>query len=664
MHKFKTLLAVAASGMIAAIPATLLAQDAAAAPEEIETFEHPVHFVTIPDFTILVTATGHASNFGNGGQAITVITASEIASIQGADFTRIIERAPGVTFSRNGGLGGFTGIRVRGAEAEQLLVLIDGVRVNDPASPSGGYDFGGLVSGNIGKLELLRGSNSVIWGSQAMGGVLAISSPADARNSAAISAEGGARDTLNFNANAHIVGSAAKLSAAAGWVESDGISSFANGREADGMRQVYGSGRAEIDLAGGFAADLRGRYAHTRADIDGFPAPDYQFADTDEFQKTREWSGYGGLVWQRDQQRITAGYSISDTSRDSFNPAFGSEPGFRSQGRNGRAELRGHGLFDVLDQQITIDAGIESERSRFETSPFGSKGKTGMDSGYGLLGLHGNRFSIALGARHDDHRNFGSQTTLSASGSLEIASDLRLRASYGEGFKAPTLFQLLSDYGNQSLTPETAKSFDIGIDLSSRNWRRPVTGSLTLFRRDTRQQIDYVSCFGVTTGICANRPFGTYDNIGKARANGMEAELGLHPADGVQLRAAYSYVKATNRSTGAANFGNDLARRTRHALTLSSDWEVDPDQVFATTLGADLRMVSDSFDNAANSVPIDGHAVVTLRFSRPILMLDSSSQRTVTLFGRIENLFDHQYQTAAGYGTAGRGAYVGVRAAF
>ena len=127
----------------------------------------------IDETTITVTATGTRTEVEDTGQPVTVIGQSEIEAVQGHDVTRVLQRAPGVTFARNGPPGAFTGVRVRGAEAEQLLVILDGVRVSDPAAPGGGFDFGNLGAGNLAKIDLLRGSNSTIWGSDAIGGVLA-----------------------------------------------------------------------------------------------------------------------------------------------------------------------------------------------------------------------------------------------------------------------------------------------------------------------------------------------------------------------------------------------------------------------------------------------------------------------------------------------------------
>jgi vitamin B12 transporter len=146
------------------------------------------------DSSITVLASGGRERLDWTGESISVFDREAMNSVQGADLSRVLERAPGVSLSRNGGLGNFTAVRVRGADGEQLLVLIDGVRVADPAAPGGGFDFGNLLMGNLSKVELQRGSNSTIWGSQALGGVLA----ATTGNGATYwgSAEYGAHDTL------------------------------------------------------------------------------------------------------------------------------------------------------------------------------------------------------------------------------------------------------------------------------------------------------------------------------------------------------------------------------------------------------------------------------------------------------------------------------------
>ena len=154
--------------------------------------------------TIVVVATGTKVSLLQSGQSISVINAAELESVQGPDLTRTLERLPGVNFARSGGLGSQTSLFVRGANSEQLLVLIDGIRMEDIAAPSGGFDLGTLMSGGIGRVELLRGSNSLAWGSEAIGGVLALDT--DTRSGARASLEGGAHNL--FDANAGQIGRA------------------------------------------------------------------------------------------------------------------------------------------------------------------------------------------------------------------------------------------------------------------------------------------------------------------------------------------------------------------------------------------------------------------------------------------------------------------------
>ena len=222
----------------------------------------------------------------------------------------------------------------------------------------------------------------------------------------------------------------------------------------------------------------------------------------------------------------------------------------------------------------------------------------------------------------------------------------------GEGFKAPTLYQLFSEYGNLALSPERSRSYDIGIEKGDRNG--PLHFALTGFRRDSRDLIDFVSCpFGAVTPVCAGR-FGYYNNIARARAEGIEVELGAQVSERVRAQASYTYLKTENRTAGSANFGNELARRPAHAVTVSADWTTPLNDL---ALGADIRMVGDSFNDAGNFTRIDGYVLATLRASLPV-------NETLELYGRVENLTDERYQTVAGYGTAGRSAFVGARAKF
>lgn len=603
------------------------------------------------EITVLGSAFSDATRDTN--RAISVISAEEIAQIQSPDITQILERAPGVTTTRNGGLGGFTAVRVRGSTSDQLLVLVDGVRVNDPSAPGAGFDFGNIVSENISKVEILRGANSIIWGSNAIGGVIAVETGGAGSNQiGSFSAQAGAFGTVNLSGSiAPDIADGLSLRVSGGYFDNDGFSSFADGTEDDGFRQSYINGRVSYYISDDISLFAQGRYADSRTDIDGFPAPAFTFADTDEFQETRQFSASAGAEYSSISFDLRALYSIADIDRDNFNPAFGDAVSFFAEGRNERLELRGEAR---PTDSLSLFFGLENEETSFATGPFGVRDGSGIDSAYGLLRFANDVVNISGGVRVDDHEQFGTKVTFGADASITLTHNLRIVGAYQEGFRAPSLFQLLSDFGNSQLDPETSQGFELGLQYNKKRYGLfRVSGSVTLFTRDTDNQIDFISCFGVTDSICDDRPFGTFDNILKTRAQGVEAEVKLKPSDNFTTRIAYSYIDTQNRSAGSANFGNVLARQPDNVLTLSADWtpQIGGKQV---NLGSDVRLVSDSFDNPANSVRLDGFALVRVRGSFDI-------SDNIQLFGRIENLFDAQYQTVANFGTPGMSAFGGLR---
>lgn len=598
---------------------------------------------------IVVTATRAPQPAGEIGQAISVIDRRLIEERQTVSVTDILSQLPGVTVSRNGGPGSFTGLRIRGAESEQTLVLIDGVRVNDPTSPGGGFDFANLLADNVERIEVLRGPNSVPWGSQAIGGVVNIITAAPTeRPSFRARAEYGYADTMQAVANGSFTAGPVAASIGTGWFRTDGISAAASSSERDGYERIAGNGRVEVTLTQAVALDLRGYFSHGTTGLDGFPAPRFALADTLDRSEIQELFGYAGLRANLFEGRFAnrLAFTLSDVNRDNFT-GTAQDPSFLARGRVERFEYQG----DLrASDAVRAVFGAERERSRFGDGF--DLFRTGIDSLYGQLIVNPVApLTLTGGVRYDDHRDFGSATTFGANGVLALGKTF-VRASYAEGFKAPTLFQLRSAFGNPGLAPEQAKSWDLGVQQSLIDGR--LNASATYFSRRTRNQIDFTRC-RTDLAICAGgaRPFGTYDNIARARADGVELTLELTPVETLRLSAAYSYVDTANRSPGSANFGRKLARRPVSSLALNLDWDAAPGLSFGST----VRQVGDSFDDPANRVRLDGYALVDLRARWAFT-------ERFELYGRVENLFDQAYQTAAGYGSVGRAAYAGVRARF
>ncbi|WP_342454620.1 TonB-dependent receptor domain-containing protein [Sphingomonas sp. H160509] len=213
------------------------------------------------------------------------------------------------------------------------------------------------------------------------------------------------------------------------------------------------------------------------------------------------------------------------------------------------------------------------------------------------------------------------------------------------------MYQLFSEYGNGFLAPETARNFDIGVEQAFLGNRARV--GVTYFNRRTRNQIDFRDCspteLETPNSICANRPFGVYDNVARAEADGVEFALALRPVDALTLTANYSYIDTENRSIGD-NFGNDLARRPKQTASVDADYRF----AFGLSVGGTVTMVGDSFDDAANTTRLDGYALAGVRAELPI-------GERFAVYGRVDNLTDTRYETIAGYGNYGRAAYGGVR---
>ncbi len=578
----------------------------------------------IRDDLITVVATGAAQRVSYSGQSISIISADEIAAIQGPDLTRVLERLPGVALALSGPFGSQTSLFVRGANSQQLVVTLDGVRVADVAAPSGGFDIGTLTTGGIDKIELLRGSNSVVWGSDAIGGVLALTSAQF--NGLRAGIEYGANDTLTADAALGTEGDGYGLTVGGGHVRSGGISAYAAGSEPDGFRQWHGSLRGQANLTDSLTLVAAGRYADSRVDFDGFPPPSYTFADTLEYQTTRQGSGRVGIDYAAGGTTLKLGAAYSDTRRGYFDDAASTAPNFATVGKSWRTDFSGKA---DLAPRVTLNFGVDSEWTRFSTS-FDPENDARLSSAHLLLGYHAQHLHLSGGLRVDDHDRFGTHWTVGANSAVDLADNLRLRASFGEGFKAPTLYQLYGYGGNLNLQPETSTAYEAGLEYGDRTSRHL---AVTLFRRDSRNLIDYVYPAG-------------YFNTGRIRAEGVEVESGWTLTAKLRARATYSHLTATDRATGKA-----LPRRPRDQLSAGLDWDAP---LAGLNLGADLRLAGNSYDDRGNFTRLDGYGLLTLRASLPL-------GDRFELYGRVENVTDSHYQTVADYGTYGRSAFVGVR---
>jgi vitamin B12 transporter len=597
-------------------------------------------FAQTAEDEIVVTASGFEQPRSETGQAIEIVDRDRLDQLQSATIADALQTIPGVRIATRGGLGGQSSAFIRGGSSAQTLVLIDGVRINDLTSPNGAFDFGALMTGNIGRVEILRGPNSVIWGSQAIGGVVNIQSiaPVDGFEGR-MGSEYGAYDTKRMNAN--LAGSSGQLEGSVGgsFVNSDGISALAGGTERDGYDNLTGNARLKVHVGDGFTLDFRSYYNRARVEADS------EFgvgANGLPVSRNRQFVGYVGanfdLLDGRLQNRIA--YTRTDIKRIGTDPVVFSFNNFNVRGAIDRAEY--HAVFDLNDA-LTFVAGAEYERSFASTAFEGAApdvARNELGSGFGQIIMRPVAgLTLTGGVRHDVYDDYGGQTSFGGNAAFSPNDGRTMfRATYAEGFRAPTLTEGQPPYGNPDLKPETARNFDLGVEHQFLGNKAQIFA--TYFNRRSNDLIAFSSISSQS------------ENIDKVTSKGLEAGLNLNPTNDIDIRASYTLVDAINRSAGA-NFGNRQALRPQHSASVTADWQTP----FGLSVGSSVLIIGDSFDNAANSLRLNGYALVGLGASMPLT-------DTLQVYSRIDNLLNADYTLVAGYNSFGRNATIGVRAKF
>jgi vitamin B12 transporter len=575
-------------------------------------------------------------------QPVTVLTAEELDRIGGADITRVLAAIPGASWQRDGAAGAATGLHLRGAGSDEVLVLIDGVRMGDVAAPAGGFDFGTLTGVGIDRIEVLRGTNSVVWGSGAIGGVVSIITPETKGLHASF--EVGSRDTLSESVAFGVVKDRYALSLNTGYTATDDVP----GRRETmpgGFHQWRFGGRGRYSLTDTLSLVAAARYADDKATGNAFELPRELSGDQQAALETEQLSGRTGAHYERGALTLDGGYGFAATRTVYVVDTPAGALAANWLGKSQRVDVTGNVR---LPSGFAVDFGADDEWTGY-ASRYDAQHRAREDSGHVLVGWYGKIATLTAGLRVDDHSAFGTRESYTLNAGVKLREGLRLRGGYAEGFKAPTLYQLYSAFGNAGLTAQTARSFDGGVEYAG--GQGTVRLAASVYRRDSRNLIEFVACPDVAQPACAGRGSGTFANVGTARAQGAEFEATYAPSFKWRLTGFYSHGVFTDRTPGGADFGRDLPMRPRDVIMLSTDW-TSPFK--GLVLGADLRLQSASQGNAANTVRLPPGEIATLRATLPF-------GNFLDFYGRVENLFNDHAPTAAGYGEPGRGVFAGIR---
>ncbi len=600
--------------------------------------------LTLP--TMSVTANRLDTPTAEVGSALTIVTGEELEQRQTRVLSDVLRTVPGVAVNRTGPMGAQTQVRIRGAENNQTLVIIDGIEVNDPASGSE-YDFANLLTGDVERIEVLRGPQSALYGSDAIGGVINIvTRRGRGPLSATAAIEGGSFGTLAGRAAIGAGNDRYDLSFSGQGVTSDGVSAAdkrLGNPEKDGYRNGTLAGNVALRPTERSEIALVGRYTRLRSDTDGFVggrgAVDDRTDTTGEQYFGRiqgkvaffdgRWEHIAGLSYGR-QQRDYRDESKTVTSR--------------FDGRKTKADYQTNLTLDTGPAKHVLTAAVEHEDdkaiSRSAFSDFDrSIGSTGLIGQY-MLGLF-DRLTLTGSVRRDDNDLFRDATTWRTTAAYTVDGiGTKLRASYGTGVKNPTLFELYgytNTYaGNPNLTPERARGWDAGFDQPF--WGKRAVADATWFEQRIR---DLITGSGRSS---VNMP-------GESHVRGVELGLSVEPLDKLVVRASYTYTDGEDSS------GAELIRRPKHLASLNVNYRFLDDRANAN-LGIvyNGRTTDWAYDTFYNRyvVNLTPYTLVNLAGSYALT-------ERVEVFGRIENLFDRRYEDAWTYGTPGRAGYLGLR---
>lgn len=588
-----------------------------------QTPEHPDP--VLPE--VVVTATRLPAIVADtpGARAIDRATIEQRGSVFAAD---ILHDVPGLSVVRSGAFGGVAQVRIRGASPGKTLVLIDGVPVNDPAEVNGAFDFSGLELSDIERIEVLSGPQSSLWGSDAIGGVIAFTTR-DLEGFSA-GAEAGSFDTVRGRLAAGVSTDRYGFGAWVSHFDTDGISAAdeADGNpEADGFTSTTVGARGRYAFSPDAAVDGSLRWTDSAADLDGFPAPTYALSDTPDSQSSEQWSAFSRL-------RLTAfglahqfSLSASDTARETVS-AFPSVFEADRQAVRWQADGAVSGVDFVL--------GAEREETEGSLST-GLTEQLGTTSVFATARIEPTeRLGLTGALRFDDTDDFGSKTTGRISGAFEAGAGFTLSAAWGTGFKAPSISQAVCDFCFSSqpfpvLRPETAEGYEGAIGWGSADGR--IEGRLTVYRLKVEDQITYV--FDPVTFDSV------YVNVAETATDGVELEGRGRLGGGFDLTVAWAWTDARDETTGAR-----LLRVPEQSGSATLGWS-------GQRLSGALTVRGESDQDDSGGVR---EAFVTANLNGSYALTEA-----VTLTARIENLGDERYQQVLGYGEPGRSGYVGIR---
>ena len=567
---------------------------------------------------VVISANRQVQARNDSSAANTVFTRADIDRLQPTSVTDLLSRVPGVQVAPTGGRGSLPGIFIRGTKSAQSLVLVDGQRIANTTSGDSGLQY--LNVDQIERVEVLRGSRSVIYGSDAIGGVIQVFTRRNAEQGLQPRLKLGFGSNQTWERSLGLSGGDehTRFNLGASLDETAGINASHASFPSDGDHDAYRNQSVSLNLSHSFSDELevgfnlldnRGKseYDNSYGRYDGAtgqslgqkPYTDYTVSSTSGYVDAKLNDSW--------QSRLELGHSENrDTKRDTLSDDYSAFNTYRDS-VNWQNDL-------TLDEQNSLIVGGDWYEDRFHGSTTFTENSRWNRAAFVQHRFQSQWFSTELGLRRDQNQQFGGQNSWSGTLTLPVNPDNDLLLSYSEGFRAPTFNDLYypdTQYSNPNLQPETSKSYEL-------QWRSQLTDSTrleaSLYRTDLSDAII----------LDAGKP----QNVASARINGFEAAL-KQELFGWQGNLGLSLIDPRDRDSG-----HTLARRARRTVNLDLDRQFDQ-----LGLGASWQAISSSYDDEANRNRLGGYALLGLRSSWAL-------NREVSLSLKVDNALDKSYARA------------------
>ncbi len=590
------------------------------------------------------------------GGSVTIITRDQIEKSNAVTLVELLRIVPGISVSQLGPYGSQTQVRIRGAEANHVLVLIDGVEANDPAIGSE-FNFANLLPDTIERIEVMRGSQSSIWGSDALAGIINIKTRTGGDETTLVSStEVGSHDFIRSSASISGISGKVKYYLQGAYLDTEGANISEQGREDDGYDQKGIAFNSQYAFNPAFSFGINARYVDSSNEFDSISSITGRPVDADNISDVENFYGSSFLYLSMFNNRWNQKFMISLTdTRNENEDTFGKS---KTEAEKLKFDYLSELSFNTRifsDAQHKVLFSIEQEDEKFKQRGVSSFGDPNQNQDIRNIGLAAeyrisiwNQLFLSASMRKDDNDQFKDRDTVRFTSAYFLPrTGTKFRASYGTGVKNPGFTELFGFFegsfvGNSDLKPEKSESWEFGIDQSFASNTAHI--GATLFWEDLKDEITTVF-FPVNTAVNLE---------GRSERNGAEFYFDAQLNHRLDMRGAYTYTDST-----VPNANDVQVREIRRPKTVASLQFNYETLTGKGNLHAAFNYVGEQIDSDFSSFParevkLDDYYLLNVSGSYNIT-------DNFNLYARLNNLLDETYQDVYGYETLGQTIYAGLK---